>query len=345
MVAFFGLGLLVAWLLARPTVALQPVLRRVWPGALAAALLLAAGLIQFVRLYLPQLRIYRGHDRAAALSSQVTPHDWFAVGTGNYLWGWLARGWDKAGNIESITSLTPILFATLVIGGACIALRGRALPAPWRIGALICAATGLLWLLLITRFGPVGLWRLVYDFVPGGNALRALGRAQMVLPFAAVPVACVVLAWLARRGLVVVSCLFAALLLGEQANSGYYGPVPLHALFRHSEVALLDSVPAPPPSCRVFYVVRGFERPMFPNPDFITRGYAPAIDAMLLAQRFHVPTSNGVSTWTPPGWGPFRIDDPGYLDGMRTWLRQQGVARGVCALDLEMRNWIEAGNL
>jgi hypothetical protein len=84
---------------------------------------------------------------------------------------------------------------------------------------------------------------------------------------------------------------------------------------------------------------------MFPNPDFISRGYGPAVDAMLIAQRFHVPTANGVSTWFPPGWGPFRVDDPAYVTGMRNWLRTHGAVKGVCELDLEGRSWTVLGDL
>lgn len=350
----FGICLL-AWALLmladrsfRPASAtVQSWLRSAWPSAIPGLLIFIAGLVQFVRLYLPHNRTFGGgYPFEVIAGSQITPHDWFAVGDGNYLWGWTTRFWGyPVGDYESTTSLTPILFLTMTLGGVFLALRGRSLPRPWRLAALVCALGALLWLILITRFGSFTLWPLIHGYLPGGRALRALGRTQLVLPFVAVPVACVVLAFLSRRGKLIAASVLALLLVVEQGNRGTYKGIPTHALKRKTELPYLTSMPAPPKECRVFYVAKPLHRPHFPNPDFISMGYAPATDAMLLAQRFHVPTANGVSTWFPPESAPFRVDDPNYLPAMRHWLKLRGADKGVCEVDLDGRSWTLVGDL
>ncbi|GIL41030.1 hypothetical protein [Roseiterribacter gracilis] len=342
--AIFCTGLLVYALLVALVPSLRPeraVLRARWraffPAALPGLLLIAIGLVQFVRLYLPQSRRYGGFSFDGIEASLITPRNWFAVGEANYMWGWLQRIWGVA-DYETTASLTPVLFLTMLIGGLVLVLR-RDTPRRWWFVVLLCLVAASLWLFLITRFGSFNLWRYVNEYAPGGRGLRALGRAQFVLPLLAVPIACIVLGSLARRGRTATAALLGLLLLVEQGNRG------MHTLYRKEELAILASIPPTPRACSVFYVTHAPAREHYPEPNFISHGYGPATDAMLVAQRDHVPTANGVSTWSPPGWGPFRVDDPGYVEGMRNWLRTNGITRGVCELDLATRSWQKLGDL
>ena len=66
--------------------------------------------------------------------------------------------------------------------------------------------------------------------------------------------------------------------------------------------------------------------------------YSPNADAMLLAEILHLPTVNGLSTFTPPD-GHFVDDDhEAYLSNIRTYAARHAIS-GLCGLDLRNFRW------
>jgi hypothetical protein len=66
--------------------------------------------------------------------------------------------------------------------------------------------------------------------------------------------------------------------------------------------------------------------------------YATHIDAMLVSQRFNLPTLNGYSGWFPAEWKLLSFDKD-YLENARQWVRNKGIASGLCSLDLSSGTW------
>lgn len=66
--------------------------------------------------------------------------------------------------------------------------------------------------------------------------------------------------------------------------------------------------------------------------------YSHNVDAMVLAEKFGLPTLNGYGTFEPPDWdfvGPERFD---YLERVRHYVQAHHLA-GVCAVDLLEKRW------
>ena len=87
------------------------------------------------------------------------------------------------------------------------------------------------------------------------------------------------------------------------------------------------------PSCRVFYIKNASpaygERPNNPWTTF-------HMDAMWVALRYSIPTLNGYSAWTPPGYAIGFPHEPGYDKAVADWIDLHKL-RGVCAFDVEAR--------
>jgi hypothetical protein len=320
---------------------LGAVLARAWPGLLASVLALAALLVVFFRLYLPQLQTFVEMKLDSVLPSLPTPAQLLLVGPGNAAWGWLSMRIEPTGAIEQVTGSTPLL-ALAALFALGLGAFGRSLPRSWRAACWIVGLTALGWCFCVVRIGDFAAWSWIYTHVPGAVGLRALGRTLLVLPLLTVPLAAIAIAWIGGRGRYGRQLAIAAavLLVAEQANSVLLDARHLGSLSRSAEHALLDPVPAPPAECRAFYVVNVTPRPFNPaHPPVIATFYAPNVDAMMLASQWRVPTANGVSTWFPPGWPLMGVDHVQYLPAMRGWLVRNGIEQGACVLDLAARRW------
>jgi hypothetical protein len=67
--------------------------------------------------------------------------------------------------------------------------------------------------------------------------------------------------------------------------------------------------------------------------------WAVQVDAMLISQRLGLPTVNGYSGGTPPGWTTTDPFDPTYGASISRWLDAHGLRSVACALDLGARTW------
>jgi len=304
-------------------------------GAIGGAVLPGA---LFLDTFLPALHAAGGYQLGAAKFFAPTLPDLVNVGTGNLLWGsalgHLLHG--TAAGPERDYSVTPILLVTtLVAVVAATVLERRAQPggAGWRYSSAVLATSALLLLLSPMVVGSAFLWRAVY-WIPGASGIRAIDRiavvASSLLVLALVDAGTRVWPWCTRRvprgALVTGAVVLAALICLEQVNVA-----DSSQLSRRTQTALLDAVPAPPPSCTAFFVetARGST----------THPARVQTTAMLLSVRFGVPTLNGTSGSFPPGWHLFYPTRPHYLANVRAWVHAHHIAGQVCALDLDTDRW------
>ena len=293
----------------------------------------AVGIIPFLALYLPVL--LSGRSRAFAEVAGHAPEwrDFLNVTPGNAVWGELLRALAITGRpnrpaYEVELAFTPavlvVFFATLVM--LFSGWRG-AQDKRDRVVLLIGLAVVVFWLLQFEYFG-VRPWQAVWALVPGAGGIRYVFRSQMVANLFVCLVVARGLAGLASASLprgAVAAC--AGLLMVEQINLDW----PL-MLSRREPLAWLDAVPAPPPGCRLFYLV--------PNP---YPGYKPSwvhqADAMLFSQLRGIPTVNGYSSWFPDGWDMEDPASPGYAAGVRDWAQRRSVGEGLCGLEPRQGVW------
>jgi hypothetical protein len=321
---------------------------RGWAGVAAVASVFAAGIVPFLALYLPKARMTGMHPFAEVLSYTVQPLDLIHVGDGNLL---LARldallnGYfrpELPRYSEHTTGLTLLLLVVFVLACASLCARGQA-PGGHASGGRapggqaarrrerLLAATAVLTWLLTLRIGDWSAWVAVFDLVPGAAGLRVVARYQL---FLAAPVIAVATAYLAGPGAQAprpLAAILALVLVAEQIT--VQQPV---ALDRPAELARLRSIPAPPPSCRSFFVSRA--RANVDLPPEVDAVYSHNVDGMLLSEWFGLPTLNGFGTFEPPDWNFVGPDRPDYLQRVRTYARAHDLA-DVCAVDLLAKRW------
>jgi hypothetical protein len=308
-----------------------------------AVLVFAVAIIPFLITYLPALKETSGRPFQEDLLYSARPMDLINVGRGNWVWGraleavmiWSGHGPMTPGEAQRGW---PLLILALIATGLLPGFRTRA--DRGRSGLLQChrsllaATLGVSFLIgwvISVKFGERSLWWLVFEFIPGGAAIRVPARFNIVLNILAVIIACLVLENLRNRGRRVWRIAYWGMsffLVAEQINAGSN-----HLIHRNSEKSIFARVRRPPSTCRSFflaYPAREHEAPPVP--------YVIQLDAMLVARTYDIPTVNGYSGWFPPGWA-FLIFDKGYIQNVRKWARAKSVTRGLCALDLRDGSW------
>jgi hypothetical protein len=184
----------------------------------------------------------------------------------------------------------------------------------------------------MVKVGEFSLFWFAWHLIPGASALRAGGRAQIVINgFVVAVVAIVLTRWMQTirswRLRVVVWALLLVCVL-EQINV-----VSNHNLSRAEEMAALKIVPPPLAACKSFYV----------SPHTLERG--PTIqqtNAMLIAQVVNLPTLNGYSGWSPRGWRLYETKLPSYRGNAWLWAASHGIDDGLCEYDVARRYWLPA---
>lgn len=333
---------------------------RGWKRLVVSAFVLVVCTIPFVLTYAPVVRLFeRRRFAEEVLPLLPVPIDLLNVGFENAVWGpalrKLAPGLDaRPGFWELDKGIPFVLLALFVASCAYVLLRYRqlrtapaapaVLPAPLLpAAALLCAATTAIAWLLMVRLGNRTLWSLVYDRFPGGGAVRAAFRSNTVLMLPLVIVVAYGLDLAVRRlrrlraapratGLVALS-LLAGFLVVEEHNGHR------DVLGKREERALLAGAPAPPAACRTMVVTA--------DKDLYAGWWAPLqLHAMLVSQKYEIPTVNGYSGWTPEPWDLHFPAAQGYRERVRLWASRNGVLDGLCAYHVDTRAWspFEAGS-
>lgn len=175
-------------------------------------------------------------------------------------------------------------------------------------------------MLLLALYLPTwdfSLWRWVYQWVPGANAIRAVARVGliMLLPLA-LGVAWAVAAAERQRRLWCVALLAAGFCVEQLTVSPRFDKAATRAL--EAQVAAAVS-----PACGAFYLQSQVQRP----------AYAVQLDAMLAALKIGIPTLNGYSGNAPPGWD---LGDPASASvaAIDAWAQRMKIQQPVCIVML-----------
>jgi len=329
---FFGSTFLVAIaLVARKGIAsdVPAILRRERKPLAIIGLLTALCLTPFLLTYIPKIGETGMHKFSEALPLAPRLTDVVQLGSGNFLFGRL------------YSALLPVIcmncrevFSELATGMAPILMVLFCAAAVWQFrtqqGLLLCGialAVLVTWVLCL-RFGGVTAWYLVYHLVPGAQGIKAVSRYQIFLAAPVVAIVTCYLSSLSRRLPRVAMILLCGVLLVEEINP------PGVALARNDEMSRL-SVPAPPHSCRSFFVLPG---PDQNSPSPVKALYQHDVDAMMTAELVHLPTIDGFATFRPLDSKFAYTNLPNYLRLVDDYVRDRKLSN-VCELNLRTRRW------
>jgi hypothetical protein len=200
---------------------------------------------------------------------------------------------------------------------------------------VVLAATALVLMLLTTRVGDATAWRLVFAWVPGAGAIRAVARVALLV---AIPVSLGVALALDRlRARIRRPASGAALAAGVGllclAEQAKYHP-SFDKAWNRSAIRSV-AVAVDPQACEAFHYVAigGVFQP-----------WKYSLDAMWASLEAGVPTVNGYSGSHPPGW---QLDaatlrggaDIAVIDAaLAAWVERNGLApERVCRVRLRPR--------
>jgi len=324
--------------------------RRLIVASIAGAAGFAIGAALLLSIYGPAIATLRGMSANQYLVTAATFRDIINVSDGNLLWGVLLRATrivplERLQMTEVHLAVTPLLVLATVIGTAWL-LRHRQLSGYERMAAALCLAVLFgyvtLYVLTISFRGTSSLFLFVQKIVPGAIAIRVGFRSQVVSGlFITLAFAVAAEAYLRRserqdaahpstgRGRALAILLLGGVLALEQVDLK-----SLSFADRDHELATIASAPPPPAACRVFAIYNDGSRKL----------QAIHIDAMRLAQRFGIPTLNGYSGGNPPDWDFGNVWEPDYIDKLKIWARDKGVAGPLCLYDATVKTWRDLGS-
>jgi hypothetical protein len=296
-----------------------------------AALGFGIGLIPFVLIYFPVLSLVPGRGYRELLFFSPLPSHIINVGGTNLIWGWLLELMGRDPGVERGLAVTPGMTA-IFLTVAYLLLR-RSSPErvanSWRSTFVLTSLA--VWAgsrLLTLKIGAFSFYWFIYHMIPGASAIRATGRIQLLVNLWIVAGLAVLLqSWINqapahwRRNFKAAVGGLLLLCLVEQLNVMSGGGLP-----RSRELAMLASIPAPPAECHAFLL--RVDHPV---------NAVDEVDAMWISHQAKLPTINGSSSWTPPGWHLYdhSLD---YYDAARQWIALKGVQQ-VCLYDRAERSW------
>jgi hypothetical protein len=289
---------------------------RQWLQALATGAAIGGGV--FLWIYLPS---YREHptfpaDQLIRSFTRLYPERWHGL---RDLWQ----------NVRAFSSQRA--FALVLVAGALVWL-------PWfRVDRRSRLYFGL-WFLVVSfivfviplRTSHFSLWRTFIAPLPGFAAIRDPKRIIFTYELVVVLGAGVLLARLPRsswyrRG---VAALVFVLLVTDWNATTFRFDRP-NAVFDRWVAAQI----AINPSCRSFFIKGA-------SAEYMSRsghlGSLYGLDASFIALAHSIPTLNGYTAWSPPGWGLTDPPDPEYQETVTGWIAANHL-RDVCELDIGTR--------
>ncbi len=310
-----------------------------WRSVLGAVAGLCLGIIPFLITYVPVVRDLGSRKYGDALFYAAKWNDVINVGNGNRLWGGLFHNsWSapSPASYEVSYAITPMLMLTVVIGAVAVVwvllTRARPFTAALRVTLALCCTTVLFALLPInTEIGS--LWIVVWH-LPGADAIRAIDRLQVASSLLAA-LALVALGTEALRHwprlqtstvFRVAGVVVLGVILAEQLNT-----TSATQLRRSAQIEALSAVPPVPSGCTSFFVTDSVPNHL--------KFYEYQTSAMMISQRVDLPTINGYSGDSPPGWSLEEPALPGYLVLVKQWTAAHGLTTGVCVFDLGTDRW------
>lgn len=305
------------------------------PACSGAILVLAIGLIPFLRIYLPVVREFgtRGYSEVFSMVPGVSSY--FLMGPENGLWGWLdplvrqihepPLVWEQRIGIGLVLGAFWIFLTATAVRFA----RGKQVSPQWHsffsarsvspaFMVSLVLSIGIFALLALKYAPRVSPWVLVYHLFPGASGVRAVARFTI---FIILPLGALFAAWIDQIGRKSrwIGLLGVLALLEQQG--GYTGFDAAKDWQRIE--ALARTLPL---SCESFYVHAAKEsaRP----------SHELQIDAMLVSAASGIPTLNGYSGQVPNGWTlePKSSQSDEARAQAEHWLRSRGISAIPCEL-------------
>jgi hypothetical protein len=185
-------------------------------------------------------------------------------------------------------------------------------------------------LLIPLRINTFSIWKTFFAPFPGLSAIRDPKRIIPLYELAVILVSVYALTRM-RPGSPprIAATLLAALLILTEANTTQlaYGRDPrTFDRWVHEPVAI-DA------SCRSFYI-RGASDEYMARSSHMSMLYSG--DALFVSLDHSIPTLNGYSAWTPPGWALANPQESTYQQNVSRWIAQNRLDN-VCELDIEQR--------
>ncbi len=328
--------LAVALALSRTRAFIIDVATHIWRPALIASIVLIAGFVPILLLYLPTIKVGTWYEYD--FTSQMIP-DWRALlvmGDGNYIWGWLSRALTPDplpgtwGELKVGIGLVPSL-AWIVLTVYAFRWSARKTETAF-LGIMVLATT--VFYLLGFKYGGHSPWFYIYQYFPGGGAIRAVSRYVI---FLTLPMS-IAFAYALDRGFAYVTAqandkkqALKFILIGLMAFGIFeqfgVNKVSGTGFSKRVEEAYLTTMAANLPSdCSSFYIAPG------KRADHSVAEYQ--YDAMMISITSGVPTLNASSSQFPPGWNMYFVKNPDYEVNVKNWIDSQRVPGRVCRLDI-----------
>jgi hypothetical protein len=308
-----GLGLAAFWSLALPAARPEALaaLRRHGPGLAAAAIAVGIGMIPFL---VHSLRAaaevgMREYDEVEIFLPR--PESWLHFGREHWIFGGLSEVWPF-NRIPTRASEHAIGFGPV---SSVLAVVGLWNLRRTTLGRMLGAVAASLFVMTLLLPGGWSLWALIFLVVPGAGAIRAVGRVSLLILLPASAGAAAVLDESRWR-----KPLLAVLAVVSLLEQGRTSPVFDRREARESTAAIVRRLD---PAADAFLLT---EQQPPPSANFInTLPLRTHVDAMMASLEARVPTINGYSGWTPPGW-PFEaatvVSDEAAAAGVERMLQE-----------------------
>jgi hypothetical protein len=255
------------------------------------------------------------------------PQAWLLLAPDSWFYRWQTT-------VPLFRSVTEVGESRLGVGLLTTALVLAGLALGWRRTAVrLLLLVALTLILLVTMLpGGFSLWQFVHAWVPGAQAIRAVGRIGLLLLIPAAIGLAFLLESLQRRRLGWLALALAALCLLEQGRT----TASYDKLRVRQEVAQIQAgIPA---GCEAFLFT-----PVSRDGDAPFPLWKYQVDAMWAELGSGVPTLNGQSGDNPPDW-PFkkilidsRSDEARLREGLAAWAQQTGLpAEQLCQVRVEV---------
>ena len=287
--------------------------------------------IPFLKIYLPILKNSGGYGYSPEYMPQVA--DLINVTAENKLFGNIIS-YSKLSSGESATGFSILVLVFFLLSYYIFNEKNKQLTLRTTfIKSIFISVIVSIILCLKLHSNGASFWLIVYNFIPGGKSIRAVGRFLFFLSFPLSVSIALCGSYFENRlslwkriafGSVILCCLFVF-----QARKG--GCITRWG--RSKSLSSLSTVPVPPRSVKAFFIFND-ENDSRPIP-------YKQLDACEIANHFGVPTLNGYSGTNPKDWdGIWAIDSPNYIDAINRWLSINDISNGVYAYDSVKRFWI-----
>src|SRR5215213_8616713 len=307
-------------------------------AVITGAVVFLVGFISVLLIYLPAVRSGSWYQFDFVMEMIPNWRALLSMGDGNFVWGWFYKRivgdprpttWGEL--MVGIGLVPSLAWSALTVASIWFIKKGRKGSttrelAPLFLGVMILATS--IFIVLGIKVGSHSLWQYIYEYFPGGGAIRAVSRYVI---FLTLPMSIAFAYGLQRalqfartRALTVAVLILAAFGMFEQFS---VPKVNGEGFSTSVEETYLKTMAAKlPADCTAFYVAPG------PQANHSTAEYH--YDAMMISAITRVKTLNASSSQFPRDWNFYFFKNPDYESKVKEWIESQKISGKVCRLEL-----------